>query len=76
MIGIYKITNIINGDFYIGSTIQSFNKRLLKHKSAINNYLITKNHKHNHCPKLYNAIIYYGMNNFKFEIFLFSLFFF
>lgn len=59
--GIYKIINIITNDFYIGSTIESFQKRKSKH------FYDFKNHKQN-CKKLYNAISKYGIDNFEFTI--------
>lgn len=59
--GIYKITNIINNDFYIGSTIESFKKRKAKHISDIK-------HGKPNCTRLFNAATKYGVNNFKFEI--------
>lgn len=59
--GIYKITNTITNDFYIGSTIESFQKRKSKHISDF------KNKKPN-CKKLYNAVLKYGIENFKFDI--------
>lgn len=58
--GIYKITNIINSKFYIGSAV-NFNKRWIKHKSELNN------NKH-HSKHLQNAWNIYGENNFDFEI--------
>ena len=59
--GIYKIKNTINNDFYIGSTIESFNKRKNKHLSEF------KNNK-SKCKKLSNAINKYGVENFEFII--------
>ena len=59
--GIYKITNLINGKFYIGSTCQSFKKRWQKHLQAISKY------QHPN-PHLQNSINKHGLNNFSFEI--------
>lgn len=53
--GIYKITNLINGKIYIGSTC-SFRDRKSKHKNRKNNTLISK------------SIFKYGWENFKFEV--------
>jgi predicted GIY-YIG superfamily endonuclease len=39
--GIYKITNLINGKIYIGSTC-NFKDRKSKHKNKRNNSLISK----------------------------------
>ena len=43
-IGIYKIQNLVNDKYYIGSTVDSFNKRLNHHYHA----LIRGNHKNDH----------------------------
>lgn len=56
---IYKLINKINGDFYIGKTIYSINKRLMGHKS----HATKGSHYHIH-----NAMRYYGYDNFKMEI--------
>ena len=58
MIGIYCITNLVNGKKYIGQSL-NIEKRWKDHKS---NYLNCKN------SSLYAAIRKYGINNFKFEI--------
>lgn len=58
---IYKITNIINNDFYIGQTKCKINSRFRNHKWN------TKNIK-NKNNKFYNAINKYGIENFKIEI--------
>jgi len=58
--GIYRIENIINNKFYIGSTA-CFNKRFSSHK-----YLL-KNNKHPN-KILQNSWNKYGEHNFKFEI--------
>lgn len=59
MIGIYKITNLINQKVYIG---QSWNikHRWVEHKS---NAKTGKNNGH-----LYNALLKYGVENFSFEV--------
>ena len=57
MIGIYKITNLINNKVYIGQSI-NIEKRWTRHKS---------DSKHKHEP-LYKAIRKYGLENFKFEV--------
>lgn len=65
-IGIYKITNLINNDFYIGSTYDSFYFRYYKYRSS---FLQAKEGKRRKdCPKLYNAFIKYGFENFIMEI--------
>lgn len=60
-IGVYKIINLINGKFYVGSTAISFYKRYKQHINRFKN----KNEK-NHCKKLFNAIKKYGVENFEF----------
>lgn len=60
MIGIYKITNKINGKVYIGQSVD-IDKRKREH---FNNYKREEN-KH---YILYKAINKYGINNFKFEV--------
>jgi len=59
--GIYKITNKINGKFYIGSTHRSFNKRWAEH---IDDYKRGKRG----CRLLYIAFNKHGIENFSFEI--------
>ena len=59
MIGIYKITNKINGNSYIGQSI-NVEKRLLSHKKYRNKIIKNK--------VLYKAIEKYGIENFDFEI--------
>jgi group I intron endonuclease len=58
--GIYKIENLITNDFYIGSAI-CFRTRFNAHNSKL------KNNKH-HNKHLYNAVLKYGQDNFKFTI--------
>lgn len=53
---IYKITNNINGDFYIGKTIKTLEQRMWKHV-----YLTSKGSK----TKLHNAMRKYGSENFS-----------
>jgi group I intron endonuclease len=58
--GIYKIYNLIDDNFYIGSSVN-----LRKRESTHFNLL--KKNKH-HCIYLQNAVNKYGINNFIFEI--------
>lgn len=58
---IYKIVNLINGKFYIGSTQTSFNKRKGEHLSELRKGY----HKNRY---LMSSWIKYGENNFKFEV--------
>jgi group I intron endonuclease len=58
--GIYKITNLINNKFYIGSAV-NLRIRYVQHF----NTLIKNKHKN---KKLENSVKKYGFNNFKFEI--------
>lgn len=62
MIGIYKITNLINDKSYIGQSV-NIKKRFNAHKSAAFN----PNNKNYNFP-LYKAIRKYGIENFKFEV--------
>jgi group I intron endonuclease len=57
---IYKITNMINGNFYIGST----NNLIKRYYTHINHIRTEKNT----CIKLIRAVKKYGEDNFKFEI--------
>lgn len=61
--GIYKITNIETGDFYIGQSIH-LNRRKSYHFSQL------KKDKHRN-QHLQNAFNLYGEENFKFEILLY-----
>lgn len=62
MIGIYKITNLINGKCYIGQS-RDINKRLNAHKTSAFDVL---NHSYNN--HFYKSIRKYGLENFSFEI--------
>lgn len=62
MIGIYKITNIINGKTYIGQSV-NIEKRFKTHKT---NAFNKKNKEYN--KLLYRAFRKYGIENFIFEI--------
>lgn len=57
---IYKISNIINGKIYIGST-NNYNRRIKSHIKSLNNNC----HKNTRLQRSWNK---YGSNNFKFEI--------
>ena len=64
MIGIYKITNKINGKIYIGQSVD-IERRWKDHRvRAFNNH--KGNHQYN-CP-LYRAMRKYGLENFDFSI--------
>ena len=56
---IYKITNKINGDFYIGQTTKELLKRMRNHRN-------TANHGSNY--HLHNAMRYHGYVNFEIEL--------
>ena len=58
--GVYKITNKITGDFYIGSS-KNIKKRWTTHKSP-------STHKQHPNSKLYKSMAQYGLGNFIFEI--------
>lgn len=65
-IGIYKITNNINNNFYIGSCDRSFNERFKEHCSY---YFQSKEGRCKiHHPILWNAYDKYDINNFSVEI--------
>jgi group I intron endonuclease len=58
--GVYKITNIKTGRFYIGST-NNINKRWADHRRNLTN------NTHDN-PKLQHAWNFYGLENFMFEL--------
>lgn len=58
--GVYKLVNLINGKFYIGST-KNMRKRLWKHRALL------RHNKHNN-PHLQNSWNKYGENNFDYCI--------
>ena len=60
-IGIYRITNLINGKSYIGKTGMNFGDRWDSHRSLLNSG------KHDN-PHLQRAWSKYGQQNFEFEI--------
>lgn len=60
VIGIYKITNLINGKIYIGESINCY-ERISKHKSKLRKGI------HDNCH-LQNSWNLYGENNFLFEV--------
>lgn len=60
MIGIYKITNLVNGHSYIGLSTH-IEDRWEYHKNSYN-----WNREKN--KSLYKAILKYGIDNFSFEI--------
>ncbi len=59
--GVYKILNIVNGKYYIGSTKQKFRIRINHHLQALKN----NNHKNSHLQRAWNK---YGENSFEFYI--------
>ena len=60
MIGIYKITNKINGDAYIGQSTQ-IEERFIEHKNPTN--WARESNK-----SLYKAFIQFGLQNFDFSV--------
>ena len=62
MIGIYKITNKVNGKVYIGQSVD-IKKRWNRHLHTVNN----PNYKGYNYP-LYRAMRKYGIENFLFEV--------
>lgn len=60
--GVYKITNCLNGDFYIGSSKNPIKNRMKDHSRQIDRMihekLITSS-------IFYNAVVKYGVENFK-----------
>ena len=55
---IYKITNKVNGDFYIGKTIKDLKYRLRTHRNTAN---------HGSTYYLHNSMRHYGYVNFEIE---------
>ena len=64
--GVYKITNTINGDCYIGSTTRTFHIRYSNYKSSYKRY--KEGNTRAFHPYLFNAFNKYGYENFTFEI--------
>ena len=62
MIGIYKITNKVNNNSYIGQSV-NIEKRWERHKISYKNEF-----DHNYNNHLYRAMRKYGLENFTFEI--------
>lgn len=62
MIGIYKITNTINGKCYIGQSV-NIEKRWIVHKRVYNNP-----NAHEYDYHIYRAFRKYGIEQFKFEV--------
>lgn len=60
-IGVYSITNTINGKIYIGSTTTNFRHRYLQYKSGFLRKLDNQ-------PVLYRAFRKHGFENFTFEV--------
>lgn len=68
MIGIYSITNKINGKKYIGKS-SNIIKRFRSHRSSLKNYCICQESNRRRVNRhLGNAVIKYGIDNFEFEI--------
>lgn len=62
MVGIYKITNLLNGHSYIGQSV-NIEERWKDHKIAA-----TNKNDNSYMYPLYQAIRKYGIENFSFEI--------
>ena len=58
--GVYKITNKVTGDFYIGST-NNFSRRFIQHR-------FNGSEKGARKHKMYNDMRKYGIDSFEFEI--------
>ena len=58
--GIYKITNVVNGNFYIGSS-KNVLHRISRHKSTLK----LNKHRNIHLQRSYNK---YGIDKFLFEV--------
>ena len=65
-VGVYKITNKINGDFYIGSCDRCFKERFKEHCRYYEMYKEGK--RNNLHPKLWNAYDKYGIENFSIDV--------
>ena len=65
-VGVYKITNKINGDFYVGSCDRCFKERFKEHCRYYEMYKEGK--RNNLHPKLWNAYDKYGIENFSIDI--------
>lgn len=65
--GVYIIKNTINNKIYIGSTIESFEKRIKRHINNFDNWIIGFGRAG--CPILYNAFKKYDIENFEFIIY-------
>lgn len=61
MIGVYKITNTVNGKVYIGSTTIGFKNRWATHRNELRN----RRHCNKHLQRAWNK---YGENAFSFEV--------
>lgn len=55
---VYKITNLVNNKFYIGYTSKTLEERWYTHINDL---------QKGYCPKLYNAILKYGIEQFYIE---------
>lgn len=62
MIGIYKITNLINGQSYIGQSVDIEKRWLKERQSAFN----VNNSSYNY--PIFCAFRKYGIDNFQFEV--------
>ena len=65
--GVYKITNKINGHFYIGSSDRTFKSRFKEHCRRYEQFKNGELERNEH-PKLWGAYDKYGIENFSVEI--------